>query len=870
MKNFNFFLLITFISIAYTHAQINSIASGNWENSTTWDCACIPSITDDVIIRHSITMDASAGNVSVKSIRVSNETSPSPFNDAELTIRGGITLAVLEFIQVVSFNNSGGGDDVRFTIRDDDTVVTCSSFLWQRNDSADDTELLFRMYNNSQLIVLNDFVLENIDDTSSENSADFKMGDDTSAPVDEAPMITVGGNFIARVDKINTVSNLAILLREHSTINVTNNMTLSMVRAPENSDIYLYLTDLPSRSTPGSDNLTYTYSSLNIGGTLTLEIQNISSVDHPDIRCDIRGNANVTVGNLVLRYLNGDAIASGNGLQDIDFILYDNTTLTITSNLTFESELNTETINNLLYLRDNAICLLQGDIIMRADADDLENKILVDNTAVLELKGNANRHDGTSGSNYTTEGMIEFLNSSVFKLSGTVQQTLPWAQNGHYRNLIIENTSGQFIALEGDVRINGLLTMNAGILQSNFSPNSSNDDNLYVIDFLTTASADLGNTNSFITGRVRVTDRNAVGNSLNLPLGFASGGTRKWGPVTVNAFDVAINSSFYIQYLYSPPPLSSSFALPLTQISTYEYWEIGRNSGGNWATGEVFSTSTFTIYWDNACLYSITDASTLYGAWLDNNNTIGNETDDIWRAGNTITTLGEVCDTADSDAEAGGLQFNFSNSGSNRTRGITLATSNFVDNPLPVTLSEFKAELLEVDNVKLSWKTSNELNSAYFVVMRSFSGHNFIPIDTLAAAGTSSHLNNYSSIDRTPIKGTNYYYLLQVDLDNTTTYSKIISVNLTEIRNANIFQVYPNPAKNTQASITALIREDLDSKSAQFKIYSITGVDVTHLCNVQQTTPQELVITISELNSGAYILEYRNESFYKREKIIIH
>ncbi len=47
-----------------------SVKSGNWSDTSTWSCGRVPTFTDDVIIKHSIT--TSTGNIFAKSITYMN------------------------------------------------------------------------------------------------------------------------------------------------------------------------------------------------------------------------------------------------------------------------------------------------------------------------------------------------------------------------------------------------------------------------------------------------------------------------------------------------------------------------------------------------------------------------------------------------------------------------------------------------------------------------------------------------------------------------------------------------------------------------------------------------------------------------------
>ncbi|RFM28784.1 Ig-like domain-containing protein [Deminuibacter soli] len=82
--------------------------------------------------------------------------------------------------------------------------------------------------------------------------------------------------------------------------------------------------------------------------------------------------------------------------------------------------------------------------------------------------------------------------------------------------------------------------------------------------------------------------------------------------------------------------------------------------------------------------------------------------------------------------------------------------------------------------VKLSWYTSHEINSKYFIIERSHSSTSgFAPVDTLTGHADTRDRNDYSTTDFKPFTGTSYYRVKQVSLDSTVTYSNVQAVNVT-------------------------------------------------------------------------------------------
>lgn len=104
-------------------------------------------------------------------------------------------------------------------------------------------------------------------------------------------------------------------------------------------------------------------------------------------------------------------------------------------------------------------------------------------------------------------------------------------------------------------------------------------------------------------------------------------------------------------------------------------------------------------------------------------------------------------------------------------RGIAFTPGT---NVLPVSLGKFqvKAGLKEV---LLSWTTLSEKNNSHFEVLRSVDGKHFVSIGQVKGSGSSDKLNSYTFADANPFPGQNYYKLRQVDFDDQSSESSIVT-----------------------------------------------------------------------------------------------
>lgn len=171
---------------------------------------------------------------------------------------------------------------------------------------------------------------------------------------------------------------------------------------------------------------------------------------------------------------------------------------------------------------------------------------------------------------------------------------------------------------------------------------------------------------------------------------------------------------------------------------------------------------------------------------------------------------------------------------------------------LPLNLLRFDA-FKNKTNVQLSWKTTNEINTSYFMLQRSTNGTTFNNIGKVEAVNTSGN-NEYSFTDESPVNGINYYRLQMVDIDGKTTYSFIIKI---VFGNTSELQVFPNPAKNI------ITINGLQSKGT-IKIIAADGKLIKQIT----ITGISLQIDISKLAKGMYILQYYNEVKTDQVKII--
>lgn len=201
----------------------------------------------------------------------------------------------------------------------------------------------------------------------------------------------------------------------------------------------------------------------------------------------------------------------------------------------------------------------------------------------------------------------------------------------------------------------------------------------------------------------------------------------------------------------------------------------------------------------------------------------------------------------------------------NITGSPTLDFDNFIIKNdfvvLPIELTFFKAQHSGNQKVALTWATATEINSGYFVVERSRNAIDYAEISKINAVGNSSRTVNYQFVDESPLFGTNYYRLKQIDKDGKEQIFRPQSVIISD---ENIpFGVFPNPTNSTEFYVKV---EDVDEASLSFFDFLGRNINFEKI-NITQTLVK--VIPTTKLPEGTYFLKVKTLGAIKEHKLII-
>jgi hypothetical protein len=161
--------------------------------------------------------------------------------------------------------------------------------------------------------------------------------------------------------------------------------------------------------------------------------------------------------------------------------------------------------------------------------------------------------------------------------------------------------------------------------------------------------------------------------------------------------------------------------------------------------------------------------------------------------------------------------------------------------PLPVTLTAFTATR-EGNTARLQWQTSLETNSAHFEVQRSADAEKFITIGKVNAHNNSASKQLYEFSDLNLPLGTSYYRLKMVDLDETSSFSRILTLKgISE----NTVLVYPNPVSR-KLTISG------EAKILDLEIVNTSGRRM-HSSNPQKNFME---LDVSSWPTGIYVMKF--------------
>jgi hypothetical protein len=190
--------------------------------------------------------------------------------------------------------------------------------------------------------------------------------------------------------------------------------------------------------------------------------------------------------------------------------------------------------------------------------------------------------------------------------------------------------------------------------------------------------------------------------------------------------------------------------------------------------------------------------------------------------------------------------------------GITAIGIGSISVELPIVFNDFSVTQKGCTAV-LNWSTSMERNNDYFLVERSADGKNFKTLGNQDAKGSNDALKHYIYTDNTPLPGTNFYRIAQVDFDGKRSTTEIKDVYFS--CEATGIKVYP-----TLSNGTVYVSLPEGYEQATLSVFNILSQQLT-LPSINNNQGLH-TIQLNGLSAGTYFLKIINGNTIESYKII--
>jgi hypothetical protein len=225
-------------------------------------------------------------------------------------------------------------------------------------------------------------------------------------------------------------------------------------------------------------------------------------------------------------------------------------------------------------------------------------------------------------------------------------------------------------------------------------------------------------------------------------------------------------------------------------------------------------------------------------------------------ANNTNSVIGDF-DGTDATSSTTAMTFGTGNNAANTTY-----ITNLRNAALPISLVKFTADKLS-EKVKLNWLTATEINNDKFVVERSADGENFELVSEVKGAGNSREINSYNVVDATPLKGTSYYRLTQVDYNGASETFAPVAVNMSGKLHLATVQ------SNTEAGNIDMSIYSPSATSTAIRVMDLSGRTIASQQVNLVEGYQSVNINTNNLSSGIHIIQIMNGEEVVMKKLVL-
>jgi serine protease AprX len=172
---------------------------------------------------------------------------------------------------------------------------------------------------------------------------------------------------------------------------------------------------------------------------------------------------------------------------------------------------------------------------------------------------------------------------------------------------------------------------------------------------------------------------------------------------------------------------------------------------------------------------------------------------------------------------------------------------------LPIELIGFYGKQ-ENKAIDLHWATANEINNSHFEIERSADLEQWERVVTVGGNGTTNLPHDYTSEDRQPYKGINYYRLKQVDFDGTSKIHEIIAVMFKGYTPIHL-HLFPVPVQNE----LRFAIENIEDGIYSLEIIDLQGKQVSQQFIEANNAHIATAVSTNTYSTGIYFAQLRSE-----------
>ncbi len=483
---------------------------------------------------------------------------------------------------------------------------------------------------------------------------------------------------------------------------------------------------------------------------------------------------------------------------------------------------------------NNAFLLYNEECFINTSST-LNSDITCNNLTITGNIGiNLGEHNLTVKGNITNNGNAISGNGKII-FAGISEQTISGTTTT-FNNVEFNNSNG--ITASTEPTINGTATFTNGIINGN-------------VTFGSGATVSDASANSYVNGKVT---KNGMNGAFTFPTGTAS----LYAP-----FEASSSTASNVSVQYA----AGSEGMPDWWNHSGNLYDAGLNHASDRENWQISASATTTLsdiklYWNAAAdnYHSFEEDASALNSYLNVavvkkggfywQNLGKASIDGSFSGAGSITAAEPLTITVGAKAAGDGEYF------------ATFASSNS-NVVLPIELISFTATCNGRSSI-IEWITASEKNNDYFVLERSHDAVNFKEIARIAGAGNSIEPISYAYTDYGARSGDNYYRLVQVDYDGTSTASEIIVANCLGTYGEPEVLAYPNPFGDD----LTLRFENFGNTPATIEVYDMLGRMVhTQKVNCSQND-YEVVLRLAGLSDGTYNVRISTADFVINRKVV--